>query len=123
MSTRAAADVAADLVECGVKVKVSIPALARVFLTYLDMESLEADTCGFWVVIRNHLVLSDLNDLVREMYSFTNVTGQRVGSLNLGNTNSLRCFPGFEVFKSTLGLRMTCLSEHSTSLNSNKCRV
>ena len=52
MSAGAAAEVDADLIECGIKVVVSNPSCARVHFTHLEMESLEAETCGPCVVIR-----------------------------------------------------------------------
>ena len=65
----------ADLVECGVKIVISVPASCSTDFIHLARVSLEAGLYDFDVVI-NKQVMLPLSDLVTSMYCLNSFTGQ-----------------------------------------------
>ena len=67
--------VKADLVECGVKIAMTMPASCSTDFIHLARVSLEAGLYDFDVVI-NKQVMLPLSDLVTSMYCLNSFTGQ-----------------------------------------------
>ena len=76
--------VEADLVECGVKIVISMPASCSTDFIHLARVSLEAGLYGFDVVINKQVVLP-LSDLVTSMYCLNSFTGQTFAFSYTGN--------------------------------------
>ena len=67
--------VEADLVECGVKIVISMPASCSTDFIHLARVSLETGLYGFDVVLNKQVMLL-LSDLVTYMYCLNSFTGQ-----------------------------------------------
>ena len=73
-----------NLVECGVKIVISMPASCSTDFIHLARVSLEAGLYGFYVVINKQVVLP-LSDLVTSMYCLNSFTGQTFTFSYTGN--------------------------------------
>ena len=66
--------VVADLVECGVKIVISLPVSCSTDFIYLTRAFLEAGLYGFGVVINKQVILP-LSDLITSIYCLNSFTG------------------------------------------------
>ena len=67
--------VEADLVECGVKIVISMPASCSTDFIHLARVPMEAGLYGFYIVINKQVMLA-LIDLVTSRYCLNSFTGQ-----------------------------------------------